>query len=83
MTTSETASVTTSVTTSVTASVTTCLLLRPYRRLTARDQKSDVDGPPHEHSVVETDSPCAVGVEVCPAAPLSAGFNPYFDLPPA
>lgn len=74
-----------SVTTSVTASVTTCLLLRPYRDLTARDEKSGFDCSPDEPAVMEADSLRAVGVvvEVCPVAPLSAGFNPYFDLPPA
>ena len=70
-------------TTSVTASVTTCLLLRPYRDLTARDEKSGLGCSPDEPAVMEADSLRAVGVEVCPVASLSAGFNPYFDLPPA
>jgi len=65
--------------------VETWFVLRPYRELARHYEALGVELSPDCRVVVEARSLRPVGVlnEDVPVAPSPAGFNPYFDLPPA
>ena len=65
--------------------VETWFVLRPHGELAPRYKALGVTLSPDCRVVVEARSLRPVGIleSACPATPLSAGFNPYFDLPAA
>jgi hypothetical protein len=64
----------------------TWFVLRPHDSFTPRCEEMGLAVPPGSRLVVDAESMRPVGViepEVPEPAPMSAGYNPYFDLPPA
>ena len=66
-------------------SIETWFVLRPHRDLAGRYAEMGVVLSPDCRVVVEAESLRPVGVlpQDVPVAPSPAGFNPYFDVPPA
>ena len=63
----------------------TWFVVRPHQALARTYESLGVSLSPGCRVVVEAGSLRPVGVlpKSCPVSPLSAGFNPYFDLPAA